>query len=272
MSAGLFRLGQDFGNGEADGHCFQRDELAPRYREEKQRILLARPARLQATNDPSAQELQLRVLSWMWTQLRREHGFVPEKKVTHASSDLLDHFRRLSLVLQEDFALLQRSEDEKERLVLLSVCFPSGWRPELLLGKDFQRIHAGVPEFGNLATQSHKLVSAMIHRGPYVRFVWSLTADARLDHHPDEAARDAWTKSSRGYLRVERQVTVPFSALGGSLFLIRTYVYPLEQLSPEQNDMLYEVTESLPDSIKSYKGFSSETQAVLARAAGRRVT
>lgn len=269
MTAGLFRLGHDFGNGEADGHFLQRDKLAPRYRKEKEKILAAAPRRLQAKDDPAAQALQQKAVAWMRRQLHIEHGLAPELGATDTPSARLDEFRRLSLVLQEDFALLQESTDGKEELVLLSVCFPSGWRPEALLGQGFDRIHAPIPEFGHLKAKSRQIVQAMIHRGPYVRFAWSLTADARLDHHPDQAPRDPWTENSTGYLRVERQVTVPFPDLRGSLFLIRTYLYALEELSAEQRDILFEVTESLPDSIKSYKGFSPETQAALARASGR---
>ena len=51
----------------------------------------------------------------------------------------------------------------------------------------------------------------MIERGPYVRFVWTLSADDCLDHHPEEGNRLPWdSHQGRGWLRVERQVTVPF--------------------------------------------------------------
>jgi hypothetical protein len=269
MKAGLFRLGRDFGNGPADRQYFQRDDQARFYRLEKKRILRSHPDRLRALEDSAARAFQLEALTWMSQRIESEHDLHCETSGRPDCDAMLDDFHRLSLLLQEDFALIQKSDEGKERLTLFSICFPSGWRPEPLLGEGFSRIHAPVPDFEDLASQSEQLVRAMIQRGPYVRFVWSLTADPRLDHHPDDAPRDRWTDDSPGYFRVERQVTVPFPQFGGSLFLIRTYVYPFDELSGEERELLFEVTESLPDVIKRYKGIDSATQSVLARAAGR---
>lgn len=269
MTAGLVRMGHDFGNGRVDEQFFQRDEQAAQYRIEKERILKLRPGRLQALNGESCTEFQVEVLTWMRRQLKQEHSDIGPRRLPDSHDSLIEKFKQLSLEVQEDFALIQKSGDEEDKLVLVSVCFPSGWKPETLLGAGFDRIHAPVPEFSDLANRSRQLVRAMTTRGPYVRFVWSLTADPRLDHHPEESPRDPWSSESEGYLRVERQITVPFPAFGGSLFLIRTYVYPLHQLSLVQRCILCEVTEALPPSIKTYKGFGPETLDVLKRAAAR---
>jgi hypothetical protein len=267
MSAGLHRLGHDFGNGEVDSSCFQRDELGPRYRQEKERVLHGHPERLCALFDPSSQKLQRAAFGWMIERLGSEHGSeaLPTPAGLAQSGDVEPDFSTLSLCIQEDFALLSKDEQGSDRLVLLSVCLPSGWAPEKLLGENFQRIHAPVPLFEDLAKKRKQLVNAMTDRGPYVRFVWSLTADPRLDHHPEYAPRDAWTDEGTGYLRVERQVTVPFRDIGASLFLIRTYVYPTETLPIEQRMILRDAVRNLPAAVRAYKGLSDATDRVLRR-------
>lgn len=266
MSAGLFRLGRDFGNGAVDGLCFQRDGKAEEYRRAKERVLINHPDRLCALDDEGARELEQCVLKWMVERLKGEHPITPEAyplEVPQRSSTRLD-FKGLSLAIQEDFALLEVDENGEDRLVLLSVCFPSGWRPETLLGKGFAEVHAPVPEFDELSKQRSQLVRAMTERGPYVRFVWSLAADDRLDHHPVHAPRDAWKEGGDGFLRVERQVTVPFPRARGSLFLIRTYLYPIKELSSGERRVLHQVVASLPASVRSYKGLSAATDSALA--------
>jgi hypothetical protein len=262
MTAGLVRMGHDFGNGPFDRLFFQTDGQAREYRAEKERILELHPDRLSALSKDRHRSFHLEALSWMTRQLSIEHGIhLPSPQL----SSLLLHAKQLSLEIQEDFALLQETEEGADELTLISVCFPSGWRPETLLGASFLQTHSPVPEFGELAQKSSELVRAMTSRGPYVRFVWSLTAGARLDHHPEDGPRDPWSSEGAGYLRVERQVTVPFPQFRGSLFLIRTYVTPLKQLSQEQRNILYQATAALPPSIQAYKGLGPDTLEVLRR-------
>jgi hypothetical protein len=110
------------------------------------------------------------------------------------------------------------------------------------------------------------LVAAMIERGPYVRFVWTVSPDDRLDHHPDHAARATWAADSApGYLRVERQVTVPFPDVAASLFLIRTYLYRFDELGPEQRHTLASALEQTSPTLLAYKGLSDGLPHVLAR-------
>lgn len=267
MTAGLHRLGYDFGNGDVDSLYFQRDELAPSYRRVKEGVLRSHPERLCALSDPHARALQRVARSWMEERLKSEHGAdaFPSLSEAPPSDDLESDFLELSLCIQEDFALLQRDSEGSDRLVLLSVCMPSGWAPEGLLGRDFERIHAPVPRFEELSKRRRQLVQAMTVRGPYVRFVWSITADPRLDHHPVHAPRDPWREAGTGYLRVERQVTVPFPDVAGSLFLIRTYVYPVGDLPIEKRRILHDATLQMPPEVRRYKGLTDTTDRVLRR-------
>lgn len=264
MTAGLHRLGHDFGNGSADSQFFQRDRAASEFMLEKSRVLHSHPERLSRLPNVGALTVQHRIFEWMEQQLRKEHALI---LTSGAARSEREHWQELSLAIQEDFAILHQDEHGDDQLVLLSVCFPSGWVPENLLGAGFHETHAPVPEFDELETQRSRLVHAMIHRGPYVRFVWSVTADPRLDHHPIHAPRDGWDSRSNAYLRVERQVTVPFPSLSASLFLIRTYLYPVESLSPEKRKTLLIATSRLPPTVQRYKGITRETLRVLELAA-----
>jgi hypothetical protein len=260
MTPGLFRLGHDFGNGSADGLAFQRDAQFEHYRAEKTRVFAEHPERLQILTTPEAESLQKTAFAWMRARLLAEHGVdIPAPEGAPTESD----FRTLALQIQEDFTLLRQTSDGDGIQVLLSVCFPSGWRPETLLGKTFLETHAPVPAFEEISSKKKQLVRAMVERGPYVRFVWSVTADERLDHHPDQAPRDAWTDGSVGYLRVERQITVPLPEERGSLFLIRTYLYSFAELSVDERALLSGALAALPESILAYKGLSEELPRLL---------
>jgi dimethylamine monooxygenase subunit A len=241
-------FGRDFGNGVRDRHYFQVDDQLDRYRHAKRQIAARRRHPLEA--DRGTRECHRAVLDWMGSVLRREHpelGDVPARSY----ADIAD-------TVQEDFVVLRRRGDGRSEAIAVFVSFPSGWRPETIGGADFKDIHGPVPGFADVDAAVDSMVAAMVERGPYVRFVWTATADDHLDHHPDEGRPVAWRDASAGWLRVERQVTVPFSAAGASLFLIRTYLYPFASLAEDQRRTLAAALELMPPEIARYKGLGGE--------------
>lgn len=264
MRPGLFKLGRDFGNGREDELFFQTDAAHALYGEQKRQILSSYPERLAWIEQPETERRLQVVGRWMVEQRARETG-KEDPAWLHSfqtSEAKRSEWCELSCAVQEDFAVLDLQEDGSDRLALLSVCFPSGWQPERLLGKSFRHVHAPVVEFEEVAQKSEQLVRAMVERGPYVRFVWTVTADARLDHHPRVAARDPWTQDCAGYLRVERQVSVPFPALRMSLFLIRTYLYPFSELTSAERSTLLAAVQQLSPAIVAYKGLGAGLKLV----------
>lgn len=258
MRPGLFKLGQDFGNGPADRAFFQRDDQRELYEQEKRRVLALHPKRLDWLEDSSIHEVLQRVGAWMLRQIEDDAaaGSRDWTGAFQGPSLARSEWLSLSLAIQEDFAVVQLDQDGSDRLVLTSVAFPSGWQPEEILGQSFSKIHTPVVEFEEVASKSQQIVRAMVERGPYVRFVWTVTADARLDHHPRHAPRDPWSSTCIGYLRVERQVTVPFPRERLGLFLIRTYLYPFPSLSPEERATLLSAVDQLSPAIAEYKGLT----------------
>jgi dimethylamine monooxygenase subunit A len=245
MQAGLFRFGTDFGNGDADRLFFPRDATSTRYLDEKSRVLAAYPGR-DAYSIQAEREEQAVTLARAW---------LSQTLLVEGHPDT-SHLPRTALgrELVEDFAVVQRDQAGADRALWLHACFPSGWRPEHVIGKSFSDIHAKIPGFDAVARKASNLVEAMLTRGPYVRFVWTVSADDELDHHPEDGRRRAWSADTpRGFLRVERQTIVPLREACACIFLIRTYLYGFDELGAEHRRTLALALAQMPLEISSYK-------------------
>jgi hypothetical protein len=257
LQAGLLRLGVDFGNGALDQRYFQIDEQYEHYLAEKRapdrtgRPRWARHGWL--TQTPQQRATHEVVLAWLRETLAAEY---PERMpLERPGETYVSPYDAIVRNLQEDVAVVQRNPDGSDELSMVHVSFPGAWRSDLALGKSFFTIHEPVPGFADEPAAAASMVTAMIERGPYVRFVWSACADAFLDHHPDHGLRGTFDADTReGFLRVERQLTVPFPAIDASVFLIRVLVYPFSSLSDEQRRLLAEAVDTMPDDARRYKG------------------
>lgn len=256
MQAGLVRFGTDFGNGEADQRFFPRDETSPHYWAEKARILSAHPERDAYSIAGELDEACVDAAHAWLARVHRQEGHAELAGLSRAA---------VGRELVEDFAVLRLDESGADRALWLNACFPSGWRPAHVIGQSFAGIHARIPAFEAVARKARSLVEAMATRGPYVRFVWTISADDELDHHPDEGKRLAWSKAtSRGFLRVERQTIVSLPPeTAGCVFLIRTYLYGFDELSSEQRAILATALERMPPEILQYKGLTTAVPRAL---------
>ncbi|HEY8514682.1 MAG TPA: heme-dependent oxidative N-demethylase subunit alpha family protein [Candidatus Binatia bacterium] len=266
MEAGLIRHGTDLGNGPADELFFQVDDELPRYLEAKRRVPPGRHALL--ARDDAERAIHAAVDAWLRDTLGREHperlAAVAELGVAPERAGLFDVAR----VVQEDLVVIRRLPDGGSAAIGVHVSSPSGWRPERIHGVSFGGIHAPVPDFAKRAEAERSMVDAMVERGPYVRFVWTVSADDHLDHHPEEGRREPWRADGPGFLRVERQTTVPFREHEAALFLIRVYLYPFSSLTAEQREILARALELMPEHVARYKGLDSVrdlVRAMLAR-------
>jgi hypothetical protein len=264
MSAGLNRFGTDFGQAERDREFFQVDGERARYLVAKRQAPAER--RVFGTDHAASRRARKAALAWMRDTLARE---APDVLVSAAHDrDARDEFDALARSLQEDFCVLGAGEDYAGRAALIDVRFPSGWRPERLRDASFLATHAPVPGFPGDAQAAQSMVRAMVERGPFVRFVWTLSPDARLDRHPDLLGMASWQRPEGVFLRVERQVTVPLKAADASLFLIRVYVYPFGELTSDQQARTLAALAAMPDEIRAYKHLPNpaELAALLALA------
>jgi hypothetical protein len=245
MQAGLSRFGTDFGNGEADRLFFPRDESSARLVVQKSRVLSAHPGRTACAAETQPERAALLAARrWLEQTLSRE-GHAVRGGVS---------LEELAPRIAEDFVVLHAPAGGVDRALFVHVCFPAGWRPEHILGKSFLQIHAPVPAFDGVVRAAASLTEGMVTRGPYVRFVWTISADDFLDHHPEQGGRAAWTAHTpRGFLRVERQVTVPLPKERAAIFIIRTYLYGFEELSALQRATLRRALELMPPEHRRYK-------------------
>lgn len=256
MVASLARFGTDFGQGELDQRFFQVDERYDFYIETKR----AAPAhrRFVVDDDSLAHAANREALTWMEATLAREH---PALALPAASSAppraLAARFDALACRVQEDFVVLNAGPDDVGRVIAADVRFPSGWHPERLPELGFAAIHAPVPGFP-APNAIRGMIRAMVDRGPYVRFVWTVGADDHLDQHPELARtrgrrEDRWAQAARAFLRVERQVTVPLPETRSCVFLVRTHLRALEELNDAERATLREALRVMPDEVRRYK-------------------
>jgi hypothetical protein len=260
MEAGLVRFGTDFGNGAADGLFFQVDDRLARYLAAKRAVPQARHALLE--RDAAERSIHATVAGWLRATLAREH---PERlAAADSGADGAPALFAVARAVQEDLVVLRRLPGGGTSAIGVHVSLPSGWRPERIHGASFGFIHGPVPDFAKHPEAERSMVAAMVERGPYVRFVWTVAPDDSLDHHPEEGRRGAWRADGPGFLRVERQVTVPFPDVAAALFLIRVYVYPFAALTPGERGTLARALAAMPDAIARYKGLDAVRDTVLA--------
>ena len=258
MEAGLLRHGVDLGNGPADALFFQLDDELERYRAAKRATPPSRHALL--ARDDAERAIQAAALDWLRTMLGREHPDLLAELGPDASRA---GFADLVELVQEDVVVLRRLPDGGSAAIAVHVSIPSGWRPEGIHGAGFGAIHGPVPDFAKHPQAERSMVDAMVERGPYVRFVWTVSADDVLDHHPEEGRREPWRADGPGFLRVERQTTIPLPGLDAAIFLIRVYLYPFTELTAEQRATLARAIEAMPPRVAAYKGLADVRPVVL---------
>lgn len=247
MAPGLFPLGTDFGNGQLDKQFFQLDAQRSDYLNQKRQIPPSRHGQvIESDNDESAHKI---ALDWFWSTLSAEY---PELPMHPQSQDIATQWDVVSNLIQADIAVI--SAPPNDRIITTRISFPSGWSPERILGQSFWGLHGPVPTLANRKGTAQNLAKAMCTKGPFVRFVWTVCGDAILDHHP-QTPKPSWDGTSGGYLRVERQVTVPLGVC--SLFLIRTYLYPLDELGLKARHILGTSLSKMPESYARYKSLTA---------------
>lgn len=272
MKAGLLRFPQDFGNGARDGHVFVVDEDLDRAIAEKRKSC-ARERSFDHATTEAERAAERAVRTFVRDRLAEEApGRLREADSDRGASGPWDAIAR---AVQEDLVVMHRGEDGGGRAIVTHVSFPSGWRPEHVAGTSFRAIHRPVPGFPGRAEDDEKvrdaasrsMIDAMVKRGPYVRFVWTVAADDELDHHPDAGLRAPKTRIT--HFRVERQLTWPFPSVDASLFVIRTFVYPIDALGEERRRTLATALATMPPEIRRYKGLDDDAIASFVASVGR---
>ena len=263
VAPNLKRLGTDFGNGKCDGFTFQIDEEYPIYIANKLHCYQTRKNLHVGTFNLNP-NIQKEILRWMVNQFAQEHPEMPRFEC-----NTLDEF---ALTIQEDFVIVSL-DGNSDFVSYLNVCAPSHWDPIEKLGHSFFSIHTVVPHFEKVNQVAPAMIEAMLNRSPFVRFVYGLQSDARLNHHPQPdygMDRHTWLGQDFEkdvFVRTERQVIWGFPELKAILFLIRVHQVPIRDISadPVSFDALRSSIASMDDQTRLYKGIHCTWEAFLAQ-------
>ena len=253
VKAGITALGKDCGNGEADRRVFQIDEQYEVYRAAKCHGMCHKQQHV--LREHFDQSTESAIVSWMTHRLSVEHP-------RHLSqfSDHPESLDQVAVRIQEDLAVLQIDERGGNRMSYLNVCMPSGWAPEQKIGRPFDAVHAPVPHIDSINTKQDSIARLMVNatRGA-VRFAWTITDDAALNHHPGRDRRAEHPTPLPDHpvgeplLRVERQVIWGFPEQQASLFLIRTYLYRFDTLGSPVRAALAKAVAGMSEASLVYK-------------------
>ena len=175
----------------------------------------------------------------------------------------------LALAVQEDLAWVEApAPGTPVRAALLHVCWPSGWDPAQKAGLDFAAIHRPVADGAALRAASAALSQAIVARGPFLRFVWTVSPSGERSRHPADEADEADEAGEAGeaagaprsiddlWFRCERQVTLPVPGpAAGALFLIRVHVAPLAEVAGDavRRGLLVAALDSMSPATLAYK-------------------
>lgn len=175
-----------------------------------------------------------------------------------------DFFQALTLSLQEDFVLMVPDDSYGLSAQVLSVCFPSGWRPAEKLGQSLLDIHAPVADNAALQRAVPAMAQAMMSKGPFVRYVWTLAGNGRLARRPNEDTLAEIHHINDLWFRSERQITIPLSGRA-SLFLIRVFTAPYLSVvnTPERQRRMIAAISAMSLATIAYKNISRAADLIL---------
>jgi len=298
VKPGLIPLGTDFGNGVADTRVFQFDAGFAEYRKVKQAARAERLGKYYQTRD-FAPEVAGVVCRFIARRLAEEHPglfaaedqggaltlhcalsgetlrFDPEVRCVtggDAHPPYADPFDALAAQVQEDLAVVRRAAG-KDWASAIHLCFPYRWTVEEKIGLDFVTMHLPVP--GMESFRKPGMVTNMVQYGPFVRFVWELCTDTRLNHHrepPPGIAPETWRerpfdpRNPQFFLRVEREVLWGFPAQEAALLAVRISFRDGEEIRKDAalREPLCATIESMSAEALRYKGLAESRDAILA--------
>lgn len=246
---GLKPIAADFGNGDFDQQLFQRDHSLERGIQNRAACYAERKDKY-VQRAPGFEDHEPRLARAMAKLIGRE---------LRSPNESLDD---LALEVAEDFAIVQMSP-EGGIITYLNLCAPSHWAPEEKIGKSFAPVHEGIPGMEKVNAAGDALLRQCVERGPFVRFVWGVESDDRLNHHPENGpGRDF--RDGKLWVRTERQVLWPLD--GDLLFTIRVGFWSMEELDeePELWPPLIQAVRGMTPEQRAYKGLDRHWDTLLA--------
>lgn len=223
-------------------HWLERDDAWSAQLAEKARLIATQPSDVHAMPDsarPAAQELLDLVLSHLSVTagFAVQDHFVTRPDGVQVALDRDFPLLTLSALVQEDFCLLQKTEDEHVLTAAL-LCFPGSWTLSEKLGRPLTSIHQPVmPYDDTMARRVQRMFDTIRPDQPLWRMNALLYADPALyqpksehDHRPRSGARN--------FLRAEKQCLWHLPKSGAVVFSIHSYVVAADTLTPAEREAL----------------------------------
>ena len=182
----------------------------------------------------------------------------------------------LCLAFEEDFAVL---DGDTSAVPWLAVCLPSRWAPSDKIGRHFAEIHSPVADGATLVAASASLARLVTGSDRWERFVWTISADPRLNQHPaqgrcpwpEEADADADSLVALASFRSERQTFIPIAGSHRAIFTIHVESVPLA-LAVGTDDAarrVHDAIASMTATVLAYRGLDGARDRLLAWLAAR---
>ncbi|MFT4042599.1 MAG: DUF3445 domain-containing protein [Gordonia sp. (in: high G+C Gram-positive bacteria)] len=180
----------------------------------------------------------------------------------------MEPLRYIASQVQEDIVLLDQRGDALY-IDAGVVTFAADWSFGFDVGMSFLEIHGPVPRIRKegIIIRAHEFLKRLQPHQPYRRTNWTMTIGRRLDVStelypewgPDRETIRTVDDAEFGravHLRVEVQHLIRLADSGALMFLIRTYLLPLDELATVEawRVRTAEVLAELPDDMAEYKG------------------
>jgi len=185
----------------------------------------------------------------------------------------------LALAFEEDFAVI---DGATATIPWLAVCLPSRWAPEEKVGRHFAEVHAPVADNELLVAASASLARLVTGDDRWERFVWTISADPRLQQHPARGGAD-WPIASEvdsaglvalASFRTERQTFIPIAGSGKAIFTIHVDSAPLAAVvtNADAARRLHDAIASMSPAVLAYRRLDGVRDRLLSWLASRAAT
>ncbi len=263
VTPSLKPLGTPYGNGQRDANWFLLDDRRDEFLQSKALAIAENREKYIRISDMS-REVQTAATDAIAGRLSLEY---PALSKSAAEADL----DGLAMLVQEDICVI-RAEEGRDWLAFAHLCSPSHWRAGDKVGQPFFDVHKVIPGIEKMNQAAAGLVGAMIHKGPFVRFAWTVESDTRPNHHPDPPPGEdprAWQgrdfSAGRFWVRVERQVIWGLPAVGAAIFTIKLCHMPDHEIlnDPFLLETLRSTLLSMSEETREYKGLARDWNRLL---------
>lgn len=179
--------------------------------------------------------------------------------------------------VQEDLVLLDQRDGDLFGDAGV-VTFAADWSFGFDVGMSFLEIHGPVPRLREtgVVTRAREFIMRLQPGQPYRRTNWTMTIGRRLDvsteRYPEWGPDRPWVLTLDDaefgrtvHLRTEVQHLVRMTQSGAVLFLIRSYMLPLEEIASVEpwRERMVAVLRDLPEDMADYKGIISYRDRVI---------